>query len=287
NLLSALKQSGCKNILVSGKLSERSAHRFKTFSRFAKKLFSRFDLLCIQNEEHYQRFLPLVPDPTKLHVTGNLKLDIEPQKVDIDLWRKKVAARLPIITISCTHDPEEEMLLDALDSPNWLIFLVPRHPERFQEIAQLLNRKKIPFTRWSQLNPEGKRVILIDAMGQLPICYSLSRLAIVAGSYIPKIGGHNVLEPCLYGIPAFFGPHMFAQAEFAARVLEAGAGRQVPLQALRQTISNFLNDSQSEAEMKQAANRLILQGRGATSRVLERLNVSEPVPKFHTLGQRT
>jgi 3-deoxy-D-manno-octulosonic-acid transferase len=269
NLLATLKKTGCRNILVSGKLSERSARRFQTLSYFSKKLFSCFDLLCVQNQEHFERFRPLVPDPARLHITGNLKLDIEPQPVDLSLWQNRLRLSTPAITISCTHAPEEALLLDALSATPYLIFLVPRHPERFEEVAELLRKRQIPFARWSQLDRRGgERVVLVDAMGQLPICYSLSRLAILGGSYIDSIGGHNILEPSLYGTPAFFGPHTFGQREFVARSLESGAGRQIPLSDLGASVQNFFTHPLTESTMRSAAKQLIEGSRGATARTL-------------------
>lgn len=266
NLLTALKKNGTKIALVSGKMSERSARRFQRFPSFSKKLFGIFDSLCVQNEDQYKRFLPLAPDLGRLHITGNLKLDIEPQPVN-----KSLDLPQPVITISCTHAPEEELLLDALESGPWFIILVPRHPERFEEVAQLLTRKNIPFSRWSRMEKKG-RVLLVDAMGQLPICYSHSRLAIVGGSYIDHIGGHNVLEPLLYGTPVIFGPYTFGQSEFAERALSSGAGMRVPLDQLRKTIDEFFNNPLQEQAMKLAAAELMQNCRGATSRTLNKLN---------------
>lgn len=265
NLLSALKTNGTKIVLVSGKMSERSARRFLRFSSFAKKIFSHFDRLCVQNEDHYRRFFPLVPDPTRLHITGNLKLDIQPQPISRSLDLPQ-----PVITISCTHAPEEELLLDALQSGPWFIILVPRHPERFEDVAQLLTRKNIPFSRWSKGQYQGK-VLLVDAMGQLPICYSHSRLAIVAGSYIDHVGGHNVLEPCLYGTPVIFGPHTYGQKEFATRAIESGAGKMAPLKELRSVVETFFSNPLQEKEMKKSAQQLIQSSRGATERTLSSL----------------
>jgi 3-deoxy-D-manno-octulosonic-acid transferase len=262
NLLSALKKNGTEISLVSGKMSERSARRFKFFSFFAKKLFSHFDHLCLQNEDHLHRFSPLVADPTRLRVTGNLKLDIKPQSFD-----GKLDLPQPSITISCTHDPEEEQLLDALAGGEWFIILAPRHPERFEIVADLLKRKKIPFTRWSRPEKAAK-VLLVDAMGQMPLCYAHSRLAILGGSFIDHIGGHNVLEPCLYGAPVLFGPHMHGQAEFAKRAIDAGAGLQVSLNEIRATVTKFFNNPNQEHSMKRAAHTLIQSSRGSTTRTL-------------------
>ncbi|HSX11650.1 MAG TPA: glycosyltransferase N-terminal domain-containing protein, partial [Chlamydiales bacterium] len=241
NLLAALKKSGARIVLVSGKISQRSARRFALFPTFTKKLFSHFDLLCIQNDDHLRRFAPLVPDPKRLHVTGNLKLDIEPQPIDPSYWKTHLSLPPQTLTISCTHAPEEALLLDALQASGWFIILVPRHPERFNEVAQLLTQKQIPFFRWSHLQARrgGERVLLVDAMGQLPICYSLSRLTLVAGSFIDHIGGHNLLEPCLYGSPVVFGPYTYAQTEFATRAIDSGAGVRLSLDQLPAFLATF------------------------------------------------
>ncbi|MBX7065868.1 MAG: hypothetical protein K1X28_01435 [Parachlamydiales bacterium] len=263
NLLKELKKHGTILSLVSGKMSERSAKRFRLFAHLSKRLFSLFDHLCVQNEEHYQRFLPFA-DQARLKITGNLKLDIKPQPVT-----QKLELSDPVITISCTHAPEEEMILNALSSGPWTLLIAPRHPERFDEVAALFEKKQIPFSRWSQ-NKTGK-LILVDAMGQLPICYAHSRLAILGGSFIDGIGGHNVLEPCLYGTPVFFGPYMQTQKEFVKRVLEAKAGQQLPIGDLRRMVDQFFSDIGMEQSMRQATKHSIEAGRGATQRTLEAL----------------
>ncbi|MES2272794.1 MAG: 3-deoxy-D-manno-octulosonic acid transferase [Chlamydiota bacterium] len=278
NLLKAIKKQGGKVVLVSGKLSERSAHRFKQFSFLSKKLFSYFDLICVQNQEHLLRFLPLISDPSRIHISGNLKLDIQPQAVDLSFWKNKfqIPENSPVITISCTHAPEEELLLDALEGGEWLIFLAPRHPERFEEVAQLLQKRNIPFLRWSKFDRPviKEKVLLIDSMGKLPICYAMSRLSIVAGSFIPTIGGHNILEPCLYGTPVFFGPHMFSQSEFVSRALEAGAGLQVSSENLCKAVHLFFEDSLYEKKMRIAATELCQRIGGSTARTFELIQSS-------------
>lgn len=277
NLLSALKKQGTEISLVSGKLSERSAARFFRFHPFAKKLFAHFDHLCVQNEEHWRRFLPLVPDSSKLHIAGNIKLDLKPQQVTGSLELPK-----PVITISCTHAPEEELLIEALKGGEWFLILAPRHPERFENVAALLQKKNIPFAKWSHVSkathPDGWRVViekdqkcailLIDAMGQLPTCYAHSRLAILGGSYIDSVGGHNVLEPCIYGTPVFFGPHMYGQAEFAKKALDSGAGLQVELVQLRQRLIDFFNRPEEEKRMRRSASEIIQASRGSTLRTI-------------------
>lgn len=172
-----------------------------------------------------------------------------------------------MITISCTHAPEEELLLNRLQDGPWSLILAPRHPERFEEVAEILKQRRIPFSRWSR-GESGERVLLVDAMGQLPICYAQSQLAILGGSYVEHVGGHNVLEPALYGTPVFFGPHMHGQIEFAKRALESGAGLQVELSDLRHTVDQYFSSSELQAAMRRSATELVEAGRGVAKRTL-------------------
>ncbi|HSX37490.1 MAG TPA: glycosyltransferase N-terminal domain-containing protein [Chlamydiales bacterium] len=265
NLLSAIRKKGGKVLLVSGKISKRSVQRFSWFPSFSKKLFDCIDCLCVQNEAYAERFLAF-KDRSHIHIGGNLKLDHRPQHVDVSFWRRKLLISDPAITLSCTHAPEEEKLIDLLPLDQCFLFLAPRHPERFTEVAEILQRKKIPYFRWTRPMDRrgGERVLLMDVMGQLPICYALSRLSIVAGSFEPRIGGHNILEPCLYGVPVFFGPYMDAQQELVRQVLNAKAGIQSNYSSLRTTIQTFFTTSSQEAAMRSAAVLLAESSRGAT-----------------------
>ena len=274
NLLRAIKKQGGKTALVSGKLSERSAKRFSLVPRLSKKLFALIDQFSVQNEEQLHRFLPFVPQE-KISVTGNLKWDYRVELIDAAPWRSRIPLQEPIVTLACTHTAEEELLLDQLPLDQISLFLVPRHPERFEPIAQLLQKRAIPFIRWSRLEERrgGERVVLVDAMGQLPICYSLSRLSIVAGSFVPGIGGHNVLEPCFYGVPVLFGPYTFSQTELVRRVLESGAGWEVAASSLRSAIETFF--SSQEATARKAAQTLTTSSRGVVAKTLQSLSKKE------------
>ncbi len=227
NLLKELK---CKIFLVSGRVSQKTASRWQMFPSFANKLFSKFDLLCVQSDEYAKRFLPFAGD--KVRVTGNLKFDIEPEKI------KDVSLPKDFITICSTHAPEEEKILDHLEG-RWKVFLAPRHPERFDEVARLLKKKGISFARFSESgwNLTSEKVLLMDVMGQLGTCYTHSKLAIVGGSFVPGIGGHNVLEPCLYGCPSLFGPYTFSQEELVQKVLESKVGKRSSFESILEDVT--------------------------------------------------
>ena len=284
NLLKEAHRSHTMTALVSGKISEKSAKRFRLFRKVADRIFGSLDLLCVQNEEHRDRFSSFVQRP--IHISGNLKLDIPPTPIDPEAIRRRfgLAPEQMVLTISCTHAPEEKELLSALiplweKIPDLVFFLAPRHPERFQEIASLLRQMKIPFSRWSEtLSSEAplgsrrwggeERLILVDAMGQLPHCYCVSRLAIVAGSFSSHNGGHNVVEPCLYGCPVLFGPSMHAQKELAKIASLSGVGKEVSEEMLAPTVLDWL---ESPAPMRANTLRFIEQNRGSAARTVEML----------------
>ena len=270
NLLSEIQKAGGKTILVNGKMSASSFRKYSLISILAKKLFSHIDLLCVQNEEHRNRFLPFLTDLQKIKVTGNLKFDLEALPIDLSFWKKKLHLPDKIVVFASTHAPEEEEMLKAFPLDLYFLILVPRHPERFEAVAHLLSRKKIPFFRWTHLSQRtgGEKVLLVDAMGQIPLIYSLSRLAIVGGSYTDKVGGHNILEPSLYSTPVFFGPHMFKQTELASYLLASKAGKQIPLLEIPSAIHHFFNNSLEESAMRSAAQIFSSEKRGATLKTL-------------------
>ncbi|MDP1834833.1 MAG: 3-deoxy-D-manno-octulosonic acid transferase [Chlamydiales bacterium] len=281
NFLNQAKLAGAKLVVVNGKLSERSTQRYKMLPWFANRLFGQFDHICVQSTDYLERFKAVGVDSAKLSVTGNLKFDAVQNHLSIDDMAT-LKARLGVVesdrvlTAGSTHDPEEKLLIDSCrilwaKHPNLKLLLVPRHPERFEEVANLLTKEGISFGRYSAgvaLNPDD-RVVLIDTTGVLKECYQISELAIVAGSYTERVGGHNLLEPCHYGIPVLFGPHMQSQPELERLVLEAKAGIQVQPDDLPAAIDSLLDSAEKREEIRQAAKRLIEANQGSIQRTLQ------------------
>ena len=225
NQIEAVKERGGRVVLLNGKVSEKSARRFSKVPLFSNKLFSAIDHLCVQNAEYEARFRSLNVPESKLTITGNLKLAI-PQKPlsseDLAHWRDQFGLNPTdtVITIGSTHEGEEELLLKKMPKDT-RILLVPRHPERFAKV-------KARF--------ENDSVTVVDKMGVLSICYSLSNIAIVGGSFAAGIGGHNIFEPIQVGKPVIFGPHMEEQKELVELVLSHEAGIQCTLEELPEAL---------------------------------------------------
>ncbi len=229
HLLSEVKAAGGRVALVNGKISERSCRRYSLVPHFTRMLLSQIDRFSLQSAEFEKKFLCLGVDSEKIAITGNLKLDGRPAlsaRSEAEKLRQRLHLREGerVITIASTHDGEERMLLEALTSASCRILLAPRHPERFAAVAALLSSMGLQFARWSKMRVLNQQIVLVDIMGVLAPCYLLSDLAIVGGSFVPGIGGHNILEPIQHGIPVLFGPHMEAQQQLRDMVLEAGAG---------------------------------------------------------------
>lgn len=267
-----------KVVLVNGKISETSQSRFKIFSFFTKALFSQFDLFCLQSQRFASRFENLGVSPSKIVVTGNLKFDQPFPHLDIERWRSDLGIKKTdkVITLGSTHDPEEDQLISAIEPlfdqfQTLKILLVPRHPERFAAVAALLDKKKIHYAKFSDHAPKqgNERIILIDAMGVLSACYQLSDIAIVGGSYVSHVGGHNIFEPAALGTPVLFGPHMETQKDLVDVVVHGGAGKQVPLDQLTSTLEEMLKTP--SLEMKQAGLKLAEEVQGATERTWKSL----------------
>lgn len=276
HLLTLSKALGARVSLVNGKVSETSCRRFAFFSCFTERLFSCFDLLCLQNEEHYKRFVSMGIPADKLRVTGNLKLEAPLKKMQ-EAERQRFCDKLGItsadlvLVIGSTHEPEEEGLLTAL-APLWKlwptlkILFVPRHPERFDVVATLFEKKSIPYHRFSNSTSATENLILIDAMGQLSFCYQIAHLAIVAGSYTARVGGHNIFEPIQQGIPVFFGPYMHSQQELKDLILSSHAGKEVPLENLFSEVSSFFQSPSMQIEYREACKKLTDSIQGATQK---------------------
>ncbi|GAB5411798.1 MAG: 3-deoxy-D-manno-octulosonic acid transferase [Chlamydiales bacterium] len=204
NLLHFLKRSSVPCSLVSAKMSERSFKRYRLLPAFAKYQMSHFDHICLQSDEYRKCFAPFYKG--ELFVTGNLKWDT------IAIEKSTRRNKKLTITLGSTHAGEEKLLLEALKNLPAKIYVLPRHPERFLEVAEIV--KEYPNSQ------------LIDQMGVLYSFYAKSDIAIVGGSFLPGVGGHNIFEPLAFGTPVIFGPHMWGQKKMTKLALEMQAGAQ-------------------------------------------------------------
>lgn len=281
NFLRLSKQYGAHVALVNGKMSERSANRFKQFSWFTKRLFSLFDIFCLQNQQYADRFASLGIPQERMIVTGNLKFDSVPKLMSDEektAFRKElgIEQKDQVLVIGSSHEPEEKLLLGTIqgiwkENPDLKVIVVPRHPERFNAVETLLQSFSIPYLLYSKrsLSSGPCQIILLDAMGLLGKCYQIATIAIVAGSYTPLVGGHNIIEPLWFGVPTLYGPNMHEQVELVEITSSYGAALQIPVEALHETVRTLLNESKEAVTLREGSQKLVTDMQGATSRTLQ------------------
>lgn len=265
--LQAVSNSGAPIILVNGKVSEKSASRLKKFPFVAQQLYFLITHFCVQTEIYAKRFIELGVPPEKVTVTGNLKWDqqIRPlQNPDSFRTVWGIAPEDFVVVVGSTHTREEALLLEKLfplleQYPHLKLVVVPRHPERFQEVKELIAAY------------QSKRIILIDRMGILTDCYQIASVVVLGGSFVEGIGGHNILEPIQSGTTVVFGPFMHNQEEMVNFVLASKAGIQAALDTLQSTMRQLISDSQYRQELNASGAQMKERLKGSSDRVLKAL----------------
>lgn len=282
NFLDECKQNGAQVCLVNGKMSVKSMERYLWFAFFSKRLFSNIDLFCLQSERYLKRFTCLGVPKEKILVTGNIKFDnaasiLSP--LEAEIWKEKLKISSSLIVVAgSTHNPEEMILLETLESiwnqfPDTKLLLVPRHPERFSEVAQLLKNRQIAFTRLSEIERGSgtEKVILIDAVGILKDCYQICDIAFVGGSFSEKVGGHNILEPCSYAKPVIYGQHMHSQLDLVEFMNEFKTGIQTTPEEFPSILARLIESEEERNELGAAGLKLMNAMQGASEKTFQAL----------------
>lgn len=274
NLLRQCAQQGVPVALINARLSMASARGYQKVQDFAAQVFSRLDLVIAQSGADAERLQALGVQAEKLRVCGSIKFDIRvPPSVreQGELLRAALGADRPIWIAASTHANEEALALAAhrillQQYPDALLILVPRHPERFEEVAALIASSKLRFCRRSvqSLDCAGTSVFLGDVMGELPVFYGAADVAFVGGSLVP-VGGHNILEPAGLGIAVVHGPHMHNFLEISRLLGEAGGAIQVDASSLASTLLQLLADPVRRQAMGQKGRQVVADNQGATA----------------------
>jgi 3-deoxy-D-manno-octulosonic-acid transferase len=278
NLLAECNRRRIPVLLANGRLSERSARGYRRLGSLSRQTFARFSAVAAQSEADAQRFASVGVPLERLTVTGSIKFDQSIRgsvKEQAEVVRREWGVDRPVWVAASTHEGEEEWVLEAHEQvlralPDALLVLVPRHPERFDRVAQLVQRRGLAMWRRTQRTrpPSATAVFVGDTMGELSVFLAAADAAFVGGSLLP-VGGHNVLEPAALGVPVAFGPHMFNFAQISRMLLEAGAAEQVDDAAgLGETMQRWLGNASLRARVGENGRRVVEANRGALERVL-------------------
>ncbi|HEX7236189.1 MAG TPA: lipid IV(A) 3-deoxy-D-manno-octulosonic acid transferase, partial [Gammaproteobacteria bacterium] len=266
-------------LLVNGRVSQASLRGYLRVPNIARAMLGNADLLCAQTRVDAQRLRNLGAAEHLIHVTGNLKFDVEvPARLleEAHALRGQWGRERPVWIAASTHAGEERKVLDAYAllqrrHPGLLLVLVPRHPERFKTVAALCRRRGLATALRSRTRgelPAGTEVLVGDTMGELQRLYAAADVAFIGGSLVPH-GGQNLLEACAVHVPVAFGPHMFHFEEISAMALERGAARQVHgVQELAEAVALYFDQPDLRRAAGRAAHTLVTDNRGALDRTL-------------------
>ncbi|MEQ1575345.1 MAG: 3-deoxy-D-manno-octulosonic acid transferase [Vicinamibacterales bacterium] len=282
NVLHECRRRGVKTVVVNGRISHRSYPRYRLVKPFFRRVLADVDRFCVQGEETARRLIGLGADPSRITITGSLKFDSlnvsptpnrGPERV---LRFFRISANRPVIVAGSTLKGEEAAVIRAFNrvrqkGGNALLILAARHPERFGEVERLCRHEGLATIRRSELpidaEPRADAVIL-DTIGELAQIYQIATAVFVGGSLVPA-GGHNILEPALFGKPIMFGPHMENFGEIADEFLANGAAIQVTTQReLEEAMVALMDDPVRRARLGAAARALVDANRGAKDKTL-------------------
>src|SRR5688572_13065392 len=269
---------GVPLVLASARISPRSVGKYRRMVSLFRATLSHGIVIAAQSESDADRFQSIGATTGRTHVTGNIKFDFQPPE-GIEAqglrWREEQAPGRPIWVAGSTHEGEEAIVLDAhrrvLERfPDALLVLVPRHPQRFEHVRDLLAKRheRAAYRSSGAPIPPSVSVLLGDTMGELMTFYAAADVAFVAGSLVP-IGGHNLLEPASVGRPVLTGPHNFNGEEIAQLLVDAGAAVVVrDTGELAHAVKGLLGDASLRAVMGAAGRAVLDANRGALDRLL-------------------
>jgi 3-deoxy-D-manno-octulosonic-acid transferase len=276
NLLYYAKQHQINVVLANARLSERSASNYASAPYFTKDMFLQLDFVAVQADADNKRFMTLGVDKSKIETVGSVKYDLAiPDSVmkEADELRKEIGVDRPIWVASSTHAGEEEPVLAAHKKvlekfPTAMLVLVPRHPNRFDIVAGMLEKSAWRFVRRSHAKADyaNAQIFLGDTMGEMLMFNAMSDVVFVAGSFAP-IGGHNTMEPAAFAKPVLQGPvwHNFVKA--TQLLTEANAIIEVKdSNALADTLCDLFANPDKAIELGQRAKAVIDANRGSVEK---------------------
>ncbi len=278
NTISECKRRGIKVILANARLSERSMSGYRRIASLARRTLQKIDTVAVQSKADAERFIALGADAATMHVTGSIKLDIRvPASVreQADALRRSLGVNRAVWLAASTHPGEEEMVLKAFTqirthSPDCLLVLVPRHPERGADVAALCKAQAYSVKQRSLNEPveQDTAVYIADTLGELPHFCAASDVVFMGGSFVP-VGGHNMVEPAALGVPVITGPILFNFTEISEQLVQAGAMQVVQeTQELAAAVIDLLRNANRRHAIGERGRGYVEQNRGALHKLL-------------------
>jgi len=292
NFLRLAQKCGARVGVVNARISDRSFPRYRAFRGLLRGVLRNVDLFVAQSDLDATRLKEIGAEPARVQVGGNLKFDApSPPETGLPArLRTAMPASARILVCGSTVEGEETLLVDAFqtlvkDHRELLLVLAPRHPERFQDVADLLARRGVRFWRRSAWDgaPLSEGILLLDTIGELAGLYRIAHLAFVGGSLVPR-GGHNVLEPAQFGVATLVGPHTENFREIVGAFERANALLRVTPAQLASTLRDWLEGRLDVDSVGKRAGEVYRANAGAVERTLTALEVLMWMPETMRSG---
>jgi 3-deoxy-D-manno-octulosonic-acid transferase len=284
NILRLCRERGVKTAVINGRISARSYSRYRLVRPFFRRVLADIDRFCMQSEESAQRLVDLGADPSRVTVTGSLKFDSLQMPTPVAHGKPRVGvlrcfqigSHRVVVVAGSTMKGEEGPVFRAFAriksmSQGALLIVAPRHAPRFDEVERMARDEGFTVVRRSQLRTDDDPradVVVLDTIGELAQIYQLATVVFVGGS-LADHGGHNILEPAVFGKPIVFGPHMHNFKEITETFLSNAAALQVQNEReFEETLRSLVTDPVSRARLGAAARALIDTNRGAKDKTL-------------------
>ncbi len=266
NLIHVCWKRNIPVMVINARMTERSAKRYKKIGQLFNPMLAKLSHVCAQGQRDYDNYAWLGVAQDKLTLTNNIKFDQAANTASSSAHFLGLAkGERPILVAGSTHEPEESVIVESAkvlwdENPQLRVIIVPRHPERFEAVAKLLERHNLNFVKSSEVDnvPDDVNVILLDEMGKLNHAYAVATFAFVGGSIADR-GGHNALEPAAFSLPIMMGPHTYNNPVICDYLKECGALSIVEdASRVSSTVQEWL-ESPSKAEKAGMAGKKVLQ----------------------------
>lgn len=281
NLFQHCAKSSIPLTVVNARLSTHSFKNYKRLGKLIHPMLNCISMLAAQTTADAERFIQLGLSPERVQTLGNIKFDVslDPKSIATGKALRESWGKRPVWIAASTHAGEEEYVLNAFTEikkllPSALLVLVPRHPQRFDEVIALCSQRFRVLSRTEQKEAQKNcdddiDIFVGNTLGEMPLFYATADVAFLGGSLVP-IGGHNLLEPAMLSLPTLTGPHLFNFTEISQLLIGAGAIIKIEDPGMLATeIISLLNDPLRRQEMGERGQALVLEGQGALARYLQ------------------
>lgn len=277
NVTRIARARGLRMLLANGRISDRSFPRYRFFRTIVGSVLQKYDRILAREETDRERFVAIGAPREIVEVSGNVKFDYEPDHSPLEIAPEleSLIGNRKVLILGSTMEGEDEALLPELErlfaEHNAFVVIAPRKPERFEQVAGLLQTSSLRFQRRSEISGAAADILLLDTLGELAKMYRYATAAFIGGTLVP-IGGHNPIEPAAAGVPVCFGTSMSNFREIAQVFLRNQAAVEVKSAAeVIDFAARMFDDAELQRAWGERARQTVLQNRGASERTARRI----------------